>query len=78
MSLLDSTQLQLMVWLLRFAKKEIGGELGGFQTKDFRGARSTLHAAGLSAMVHTLAPTILAVCRSSSSRDAASLLVNKT
>ena len=46
MTALNSTQLQLMVWLLRFAKTE-GETWAQFRQRAFRGARAALHSAGL-------------------------------
>ena len=46
MTALNSTQLQLMVWLLKFAKTE-GETWTQFRQRAFRGARAALHAAGL-------------------------------
>ena len=46
MTALNATQLQLMVWLLRFAKTE-HESWTQFRQRAFRGARSALHAAGL-------------------------------
>ncbi|CAE7776408.1 unnamed protein product [Symbiodinium sp. CCMP2592] len=46
MTALNSTQLQLMVWLLRFAKTR-EETWDGFRQRAFRGARAALHAAGL-------------------------------
>eukprot|EP00439_Symbiodinium_sp_Y106_P015486 s535_g2.t1 len=46
MTALNSTQLQLMVWLLRFAKHQ-DESWEHFRQRAFRGARSALHAAGV-------------------------------
>ena len=46
MTALNSTQLQLMVWLLRFAKHQ-DESWEQFRQRAFRGARSALHAAGV-------------------------------
>ena len=46
MTALNSTQLQLMVWLLRFAKAP-AETWEGFRQRAFRGARAALHSAGL-------------------------------
>ncbi|CAE7386117.1 unnamed protein product, partial [Symbiodinium sp. KB8] len=46
MTALNSTQLQLMVWLLKFAKAE-GETWTQFRQRAFRGARAALHSAGL-------------------------------
>ena len=46
MTALNATQLQLMVWLLRFAKTE-HETWTQFRQRAFRGARSALHSAGL-------------------------------
>ena len=46
MTMLNSVQLQLMVWLLRFAKRR-DEDWETFRARAFRGARSALHAAGV-------------------------------
>ncbi|CAE7037043.1 unnamed protein product [Symbiodinium sp. CCMP2592] len=46
MTALNSTQLQLMVWLLRFAKTP-SETWEAFRKRAFRGARAALHSAGL-------------------------------
>ncbi|CAE7497830.1 unnamed protein product [Symbiodinium sp. CCMP2456] len=46
MTALNATQLQLMVWLLRFSKASTES-WGEFRQRAFRGARSALHSAGL-------------------------------
>ena len=46
MSLLNSTQLQLMTWLLKFAKRA-DETWDTFRQRSFRGARAALHSAGL-------------------------------
>ena len=46
MSLLNATQLQLMVWLLRFSKKE-SESWTEYRQRSFRGARSALHNSGV-------------------------------
>ncbi|CAE7650830.1 unnamed protein product, partial [Symbiodinium necroappetens] len=46
MTMLNSAQLQLMVWLLRFAKKPDEG-WEQFRQRAFRGARAALHSAGV-------------------------------
>ncbi|CAE7349524.1 unnamed protein product [Symbiodinium sp. CCMP2592] len=46
MTALNATQLQLMIWLLRFAKTR-HESWEDFRKRAFRGARSALHAAGL-------------------------------
>ncbi|CAE7715728.1 Pol, partial [Symbiodinium sp. CCMP2592] len=46
MSLLNSTQLQLMVWLLRFAKRA-DEPWDAYRQRAFRGARAALHSTGV-------------------------------
>ena len=46
MTMLNSVQLQLMVWMLRFARRA-GGSWEEFRQRAFRGARSALHSAGV-------------------------------
>ena len=46
MTMLNSVQLQLMVWLLRFAKRR-DEDWETYRARAFRGARSALHAAGV-------------------------------
>ena len=46
MSMMNATQLQLMVWLLRFAKKD-SESWTEYRQRAFRGARSALHSAGV-------------------------------
>ena len=46
MSMMNSTQIQLMVWMLRFAKKS-DESWEGYRQRSLRGARSALHSAGL-------------------------------
>ncbi|CAE7196595.1 unnamed protein product [Symbiodinium sp. CCMP2592] len=46
MSLLNSTQLQLMVWLLRFAKRP-EEPWDAYRQRAFRGARAALHSSGV-------------------------------
>ena len=46
MSMLNSVQLQLMVWLLRFSKRS-DEDWATFRARAFRGARSALHTAGV-------------------------------
>ena len=46
MTMLNSAQLQLMVWLLRFAKRQ-GEGWDEFRQRAFRGARAALHSAGV-------------------------------
>ena len=46
MTMLNSVQLQLMVWLLRFAKRR-DEDWETFRARAFRGARSALHTAGV-------------------------------
>ena len=46
MSMINSVQLQLIVWLLRFARRP-NEDWEGFRQRAFRGARSALHSAGV-------------------------------
>ena len=46
MTMLNSVQLQLMVWMLRFARRT-GESWEEFLQRAFRGARSALHSAGV-------------------------------
>ena len=46
MTMLNSVQLQLMVWLLRFSKRSAEG-WEEYRQRAFRGARAALHSAGL-------------------------------
>ena len=46
MTMMNSVQLQLMTWLLRFAKRADEG-WEEFRQRAFRGARSALHSAGV-------------------------------
>ncbi|CAE7263415.1 unnamed protein product [Symbiodinium sp. CCMP2456] len=46
MSLLNSVQLQLMIWLLRLAKR-VDESWAEFRQRAFRGARAALHSSGV-------------------------------